>query len=129
MSSVGIVLVSHSQRLAEGLAEMLAQIGSDSVPVAIAAGNPAGGLGTDPARVTAAIERADAGQGIVIIPDLGSSVLTVRAILEHTPGNNRVLIDAPFVEGAVAAAVTAASGASLLEVAEAARSARDVPKL
>jgi len=115
--------------LAEGLAELLAQIGSAEVPVAIAAGDPVGGLGTDPARVTTAIERADAGQGIVIIPDLGSSVLTVRALLQQMPGNNRVLVDAPFVEGAVAAAVTAASGASLDEVAEAARAARDVPKL
>jgi PTS hybrid protein len=129
MSPVGIVLVSHSQKLAEGLADMLRQIGSDEVPVAVAAGSPVGGLGTDPARVTEAIERAEAGQGIVIIPDLGSSVLTVRALLEQAPGNRRVLVDAPFVEGAVAAAVTAASGASLHEVAEAARAARDVPKL
>jgi phosphoenolpyruvate---glycerone phosphotransferase subunit DhaM len=129
MSTVGIVLVSHSPKLAEGLAELLAQIGSDEVPVAVAAGDPAGGLGTDPAKVTAAIQRADAGQGIVIIPDLGSSVLTVRALLDQAPGNRRVLVDAPFVEGAVAAAVTAASGASLREVAEAARAARDVPKL
>ena len=129
MSPVGIVLVSHSPKLAEGLAELLAQIGSDEVPVAIAAGNPVGGLGTDPARVTEAIAQADAGEGIVIIPDLGSSVLTVRALLENAVGDNRVLVDAPFVEGAVAAVVTAASGASLDEVAEAARQARDVPKL
>ena len=129
MSPVGIVLVSHSPKLAEGLAELLAQIGSDEVPVAIAAGNPVGGLGTDPARVTEAIAQADAGEGIVIIPDLGSSVLTVRALLDNAVGDNRVLVDAPFVEGAVAAVVTAASGASLDEVAEAARQARDVPKL
>jgi phosphoenolpyruvate---glycerone phosphotransferase subunit DhaM len=129
MTPVGIVLVSHSPKLAQGLAELLAQIGSDEVPVAIAAGNPAGGLGTDPARVTEAFARADAGQGIVIIPDLGSSVLTVRALLESDDGDNRVLVDAPFVEGAVAAVVTAASGAGLDEVAEAARQARDVPKL
>jgi PTS hybrid protein len=114
--------------MAEGLAELLAQIGSHEVLVAIAAGNPVGGLGTDPAKVTAAIEGADVGQGIVIIPDLGSSVLTVRAFMEQTRGDNRVLVDAPFVEGAVAAAVTAASGASLHEVAEAARAARDVSK-
>jgi PTS hybrid protein len=97
--------------------------------VAIAAGNPVGGLGTDAARVSAAFERADTGQGIVIIPDLGSSVLTVRVLLEHFEGNGRILVDAPFVEGAVAAAVTAASGASLAEVAKAAEAARDVPKL
>ena len=129
MSPVGIVLVSHSPKLAEGLAELLAEIGSDEVPVAIAAGNSAGGLGTDPARVAAAFERADTGQGIVIIPDLGSSVLTVRTLLEHADGNRRILVDAPFVEGAVAAAVTAASGASLIEVAEAAKAARDVAKI
>jgi dihydroxyacetone kinase phosphotransfer subunit len=129
MATVGIVLVSHSPKLAEGLAELLAQIGSEDVPVAVAAGNPAGGLGTDPARLASAFDRADVGEGVVIIPDLGSSVLTARALLEEAPGNNRILVDAPFVEGAVAAAVTAASGASLHEVAEAARAARDVPKL
>jgi phosphoenolpyruvate---glycerone phosphotransferase subunit DhaM len=129
MSPVGIVLVSHSPKLAEGLVEMLTQIGSDEVLVAVAAGNPVGGLGTDPARVAAAFDLADTGQGIVIIPDLGSSVLTVRALLENADGRRRILVDAPFVEGAVAAAVTAASGASLAEVAEAAKAARDVPKL
>ena len=129
MSPVGIVLVSHSPKLAEGLSEMLAQIGSEDVPVAIAAGGPAGGLGTDPARVSAAVAAADRGQGVVIIPDLGSSVLTVRALFEGADSDGRILVDAPFVEGAVAAAVTAASGASLQEVADAARQARDVPKL
>lgn len=129
MTPVGIVLVSHSPKLAEGLAEMLAQIGSEDVPVAVAAGGPGGGLGTDPARVSAAVEAADHGEGVVIIPDLGSSVLTVRALFQDEPENRRILVDAPFVEGAVAAAVTAASGASLQEVADAARQARDVPKL
>jgi PTS hybrid protein len=128
MSPVGIVLVSHSPKLAEGLADMLAQIGSEDVTVAVAAGNPVGGMGTDPARVTAALGRADTGSGVVIIPDLGSSVLTVRAILDETTDDRKILVDAPFVEGAVAAAVTAASGAPLAEVAEAARQARDVPK-
>jgi len=82
--------------------------------------------------VRAAIARAQGPGGVVIIPDLGSSVLTVRALFDEagesgTDGN--VLVDAPFVEGAVAAAVAAASGASLQEVADAARAARDVPKL
>jgi PTS hybrid protein len=65
----------------------------------------------------------------VIIPDLGSSVLTVRSLLEQSGANGTIMVDAPFVEGAVAAAVTAASGGSLQEVADAARAARDVPKL
>jgi len=126
--TVGIVLVSHSRTLAEGLAEMLAQIGSEDVPVAVAGGGPDGGIGTSVDLVETAIGRADRGDGVVIIPDIGSSVLTVRTVLENGDGRGAVLVDAPFVEGAVAAAVTAASGASRDEVVDAAMEARHVPK-
>jgi phosphoenolpyruvate---glycerone phosphotransferase subunit DhaM len=125
---IGIVLVSHSATLAQGLAEMLAAIGSQDVPVAVAGGAAHGGLGTSVEFIQAAIDAADRGDGVVIIPDLGSSVLSARTVLGDGNGRRAVLVDAPFVEGAVAAAVTAASGASLDEVAEAARQARDVPK-
>src|ERR1051325_8650263 len=125
---IGIVLVSHSAALAQGLAEMLAAIGSADVPVAVAGGAAHGGLGTSVEFIQAAIDAADQGDGVVIIPDLGSSVLSARTVLESVDGRRVVLGDAPFVEGGVAAAVTAASGASLEDVAEAARQARDVPK-
>jgi PTS hybrid protein len=125
---IGIVLVSHSATLAQGLAEMLAAIGSQDVPVAVAGGAAHGGLGTSVEFIQAAIDAADRGDGVVIIPDLGSSVLSAKTVLGDGNGRRAVLVDAPFVEGAVAAAVTAASGASLDEVAEAARQARDVPK-
>jgi PTS hybrid protein len=126
--TVGIVLVSHSPALARGLAELVAQIGSGEVPLAVAGGASDGRLGTSAELVEAAIEAADRGGGVVVIPDLGSAVLTVRTVLGEGNDHGAVLVDAPFVEGAVAAAVTAASGASLDEVAEAARQARDVPK-
>jgi PTS hybrid protein len=126
---VGIVLVSHSSRLVEGLAELLAQIGSAEVPVALAGGTTDGGLGTSADRVAAAIEAADQGDGVVVIPDLGSAVLTVKSVLEAAGGRSVVLVDAPFVEGAVAAAVTAAYGAKLDAVVRAAEDARHVPKL
>jgi PTS hybrid protein len=125
---IGIVLVSHSATLAQGLAEMLAAIGSAEVPVAVAGGAEHGGLGTSVEFIQAAIDAADRGEGVVIIPDLGSSVLSARTVLGDADGTRAILVDAPFVEGAVAAAVTAASGASLEDVAEAARQARDVPK-
>jgi PTS hybrid protein len=126
---VGIVLVSHSSRLVDGLAELLTQIGSSEVPVAVAGGTADGGLGTSVDLVTAAIASADRGDGVVIIPDLGSAVLTVKSVLEGVAGRSVVLVDAPFVEGAVAAAVTAASGAKLDAVVRAAEEARHVPKL
>ena len=126
---VGIVLVSHSAGLAEGLSELLAQIGSSEVPVAVAGGSAEGGIGTSVELVRAALGAADRGSGIVVIPDLGSSVLSVKTVLSDDNEHGAVLVDAPFVEGAVAAAVTAASGGTVDDVAEAARQARDVPKL
>lgn len=124
----GIVLVSHSPQLAAGLRELLAQIGSDRVPVAVAGGTADGTLGTSYDRIVEAIAEADRGAGVIVLPDLGSSVLTALTVLEDYPRPDVVLVDAPFVEGAVAAAVTAAAGADLAAVAEAARQARTIAK-
>jgi PTS hybrid protein len=94
-----------------------------------AGGDHNGGLGTSDALVRAAIERADQGDGVLLLCDLGSAILTVRDVLDGN-GDGRVrLVDAPFVEGAVAAAVFASSGAPLDEVARAAEEARDARKL
>jgi len=125
---VGIVLVSHSPKLAAGLADLLAAIGSPEVAVMLAAGTEDGRLGTSPDAVRAAVQSADRGDGVVVLPDLGSAVLSVKVALEEADPERQVLVDAPFVEGAVAAAVTAAGGAPVAEVVEAARGARDVPK-
>ena len=126
---VGIVLVSHSAGLAAGLREVLAQIGSDTVPVVAAGGTADGGIGTSYDLVAEAIDKADQGAGVVVLPDLGSSVLTTRTVLEDHPRADVTVVDAPFVEGAVAAAVTAAAGGDLHAVITAAKEARDVPKL
>jgi phosphoenolpyruvate---glycerone phosphotransferase subunit DhaM len=132
--SVSIVLVSHSSRLAEGAAEMARQIGSADIVVLAVGGTDGGDLGTSAARVEQALTEADQGAGVVVLPDLGSSVLTTRAVLEDreqrgAPHTDIVLVDTAFVEGAVAAAVTAATGASLDEVVAAAEEARHVRKL
>jgi PTS hybrid protein len=80
-------------------------------------------------RVREAIERADAGDGVVVLCDLGSAVLTVRAVLEDLDRQSVLLADAPFVEGAVAATVTAAAGGDIKAVAAAAEEARHARKL
>jgi PTS hybrid protein len=79
--------------------------------------------------VLAAIEKADGGAGVLVLPDLGSSVLTARAVLDDHPTAGAVIVDAPFVEGAMAAAVIAATGADLAAAVAAAEEARDVRKL
>jgi PTS hybrid protein len=129
---VGIVLVSHSAALAQGTAELAGQVGGGVVTIATAGGTDDGRLGTSIDKVAAAIARADAGAGVLILPDLGSSVLTVRTLLADEPDDlpDQVAVaDAPFVEGAVAAAVTAAAGGSLKAVLDAAQEARHARKL
>jgi PTS hybrid protein len=131
---VGLVLVSHSREIAVGLARLVGQIAGPDVTVRAAGGMPDGSLGTDGGEVLAALRAAanGDGSGAVVLMDLGSSVLAVRAALgELGPDElERIaVVDAPFVEGAVAAGVTASTGADLGTVATAAREARDVSKL
>jgi PTS hybrid protein len=131
-AKVGIVLVSHSAALAEGTAELAGQIGGGTVIIATAGGTDDGRIGTSMAKVQRALALADAGAGVLILPDLGSSVLTVRTLLadpeDDLPGQVAVA-DAPFVEGAVAATVTAAVGGDLKAVLGAAEEARHARKL
>lgn len=126
---VGIVLVSHSARLAEGTADLAGQVSGGTVPIIAAGGTEDGGLGTSAEKIAQAVASAEAGAGVLVLPDLGSAVLTVRAMLEDMPGARVVLADAPFVEGAVAATVTAAAGADLKAVAQAAEEAWHARKL
>jgi PTS hybrid protein len=131
---VGLLLVSHSSELATGLARLVGQVAGEAVPVRTAGGMPDGSLGTDGGEVLEAL-RAGAnggGAGVVVLMDIGSSVLAVRAALaelEPVELERIAVADAPFVEGAIAAGVTASIGAPLDGVASAAREARDVCKL
>jgi phosphoenolpyruvate---glycerone phosphotransferase subunit DhaM len=129
---VGIVLISHSSGLAQGAAELVGQIAA-GVRVIPAGGTDDGRLGTSTDRITAAIAAADTGHGVLLIPDLGSSVLSALTLLDdlnpHHNDQHILLADAPFLEGAVAAAVAASTGLDLSTVAAAAQEARDVRKL
>jgi PTS hybrid protein len=125
---VGIVVVSHSRELASGLADLAGQVAGPEVRIEAAGGGPDGTLGTEEHRVREAIERADAGDGVVVLCDLGSAVLTVRHLLQARNGGV-VMADAPLVEGAVAAAVMSSAGSELKDVASAAEEARGASKL
>jgi phosphoenolpyruvate---glycerone phosphotransferase subunit DhaM len=125
---VGVVVVSHSAEIARGVVELAGQMAGDEVRLEGAGGDSHGTLGTDERRVREAISRADDGDGVALLADLGSAVLTIRHILESGNGGVR-LADAPVVEGAVAAAVIASMGLPLDEVVKAAEEARDVRKL
>lgn len=124
----GIVLVSHSATLAAGVRELVAEVAGADVVVAVAGGTGDGRLGTSDELIRAAITAADRGGGVVVLADLGSAVLTARTVLDDLERADVVLVDAPFVEGAVAATVLAGTGAPLAEVVAAAQEARHVAK-
>jgi PTS hybrid protein len=126
---VGIVVVSHSSELAQGLADLAAQMAGPSVRIEHAGGTANGELGTDEGRVRDAIRRADQGSGVVVLGDLGSAILTIRHVLESRANGHVKLIDAPIVEGAVAAAVMSSAGSALDDVVQAAEEARGARKL
>lgn len=130
---VGIVLVSHSAEVAASVAELAKGLAGDGaeVPVAAAGGTEGGGLGTSAELIAAAAAAVDRGAGIAVLADLGSAVLTVKALLaegDELPDGTR-LVDAPLVEGAVAAVVTAATGADLAAVEAAAAEAYSYRKV
>jgi phosphoenolpyruvate---glycerone phosphotransferase subunit DhaM len=123
--TVGLVLVSHSVRLAEGAAELAREMAPDVV-IRHGAGGPDGGLGTSLDVVEAALHAALVeAESVVVLADLGSAVLTVEMALEidETLARRVLLASAPFVEGAVAAAVTAQQGAGAQAVLDAAEGA------
>jgi phosphoenolpyruvate---glycerone phosphotransferase subunit DhaM len=126
---VGIVVVSHSAELARGVVELASQMAGPEVRIEIAGGAPDGTLGTDDGLVRDAIRRANQGDGVIVLGDLGSAILTIRHVLERQSNGRAILVDAPLVEGAVAAAVVASAGCELQHVAEAAEEARGANKL
>lgn len=129
---VGLVLVSHSAEIAKGVADLAGQVAGPAVAIVTAGGAEDGSLGTDGGRVLDLLRAAAAGTGAVVLVDLGSSVLSVRAALAELSEaeSERIRVaDAPLVEGAVAAAVAASTGCSLEEAARAAEEARNVAKL
>lgn len=131
---MGLVLVSHSSLIADGLRDMVGQVAGDDVPVATAGGTEDGRLGTSAPRIADAI-RSTFERGAdttLVLLDLGSAALSLELALEELDPADRARVrvsDAPLVEGAVLAAVQSSVGASLDEVAEAAAGAASMPKL
>jgi PTS hybrid protein len=125
---VGIVVVSHSADLARGVGELASQMAGPEVRIEIVGGGPDGTLGTDDTLVRDAIRRANQGDGVVVLGDLGSAILTIRHVLERHGNGHARLVDAPLVEGTVAAAVVASVGCELSEVSRAAEEARGASK-
>ena len=116
MANVGIVIVSHSAKVAEGAADMVRQMVGSSVPLAHTGGNCDGGLGTDVSAIMVAIDYAWSEAGVAILVDLGGAETNSEMAIEMLDDRRRdrvVMCNAPIVEGAVIAATEASGGSSL----------------
>ncbi len=121
--TVGLVIVSHSAQLAAGVAELAGQMVQGNVPIAAAGGGPDDILGTSTDKILAAIQSLDNPDGVLVLLDLGSAILSTEMALEMLDDQQRKhvrLSFAPLVEGAVAAALEATLGHSLAQVQQAA---------
>ena len=119
MSNVGIVIVSHSAKVAEGAADMVRQMVGTEIPLAWCGGNPEGGLGTNVEAIMHAIDKAWSDKGVAILVDLGGAETNSEMAVEMLPSERRgkvIVCNAPIVEGSVMAATEASGGASLADV-------------
>jgi PTS hybrid protein len=128
---VGLVVVSHSSRIADGTVELASAMAGPDVRMRAAGGAADGSLGTNAEAIAEAIAEADAGAGVVVLVDIGSAVLAAETALELLPQEiaQRARISrGPVVEGAVIAAVQASIGETVEEVLRAAEDAARLEK-
>ena len=130
---VGIVIVSHSWKIAEGVCDLAREMARDHHGIIPAGGLEDGSIGTDAARIMNAISQADSGDGVVILADIGSSIMSAETAIEllEEDGSevNAVIADAPIVEGAICAAVEAVSNSPIDSVLAVAEGSREENKL
>ncbi len=128
---VGLVLVSHSWKIAEGLKDLTSEIAPTHKGIVSAGGMEDKSIGTDAIRISEAIRKANEGDGVVVLADLGSGVMSSETAIELLEDEDIEvkLADAPIVEGTIAAAVSAMVGSDLETVLKAAEDTRGARKI
>jgi dihydroxyacetone kinase phosphotransfer subunit len=129
---IGIVVVSHSEKIAQGVVELCSQMGRENIKIEAAGGTGDGRIGTDAMKIMEAIKRADNGDGVLVLVDMGSAVMSTEVALELLDEDlrNKVFIaDAPIVEGSIGAVVQASMGSSLEEVKSVAEQSKSMIKV
>jgi phosphoenolpyruvate---glycerone phosphotransferase subunit DhaM len=129
---VGIVIVSHSNKLADGIKDLAGQMADKKLKLITAGGMEDGSMGTDAMLISKALIEANVGDGVVVLADLGSAILSAQTAIELLDDDIKSLIriaDAPIVEGTIGAVVQASIGGSLDEVTATAEAAKSMMKL
>ncbi len=123
-----IVIVSHSEKLAQGIAEV-AKMMARNVTIVTAGGAEDGNLGTNYNKIANALKKAYTEDGVAIFVDMGSAVMTTEMVLESIKNRRMKLIDAPLVEGVVFAAIEAVAGTTLENLPEKIKQVREMKKI
>ena len=124
---VSFVIVTHSPALAEGVCEE-ARIMAPEARIFPAGGSDTGGIGSGYAKIAAALEAADSPDGVIILADMGSAVMTTEMVLEELGFGDVSMVDCPIAEGAIAASLSSVCGDDLAAVRDQAFSVKDNPK-
>lgn len=124
---VGIVIVSHSEKLAEGVLDAT-RIMADGCPIEAAGGTDDGGYGTSYEKIRNAIEKVHSDDGEVVLVDMGSAVMTAEMVIEDLGYDNILLVDCPIAEGAIAASLASLCGDGLDAVKDQALSTKTQAK-
>jgi phosphocarrier protein FPr len=125
---ISLLIVSHSAMAAAGARDLAAEMGGGRVPIAIAGGTAEGGIGTSTDKIAGALAGLPSGDGVLVLVDLGSAVMSAEIALEAS-GVRYCISNAPLIEGAIFAAASAAAGASLEKVAAEAERSRTMLKV
>ena len=125
---VGIVVVSHSQRLAEGAVE-LAKMMAHEAKIAPAGGLEDGSAGTSFEKISAAVEEVYSDDGVAILMDMGSAVMTAEMVIEAMKKKKIIMLDGPVVEGTIVASLEAMMGTPLEELQAKVEESRYTKKL
>lgn len=124
---VGVVIVSHSQKLAESIVDYTKLMAGEANAVA-AGGLDDGGFGTSFQKIYEAIDAVYSEDGVIIIMDMGSAVMTTEMVLEAYGADNVEMVDCPIVEGALVATVNAQMGMGRAEIIEDLKAVARTPK-
>ncbi|MGI6150404.1 MAG: dihydroxyacetone kinase phosphoryl donor subunit DhaM [Christensenellales bacterium] len=129
---VSIVIVSHSEKVAAGAAEIAAEMNTANIPIVAAGGTGDGRIGTNAERIVNAINSVYCGDDILVFADLGSAILSTEMamdLLDPEVAAKVRIVDAPIVEGVVVAAIQAGLTDNVDEIIEVAEGSKLIPKI
>ena len=130
---VGLVIVSHSKKIAEGICDLSREMAREHERIIPAGGLDDGSIGTDALKILDAVKSADDGDGVVILCDLGSAIMSAETAIELLNDEDSkikvAIADAPIVEGSICAAVEAVSGENFENVLASAEETRNNKKI